>query len=113
MIDYLLTLKDTIQDYFRGNLGGKRSPRWRGVRNANIKKNCECCGKKGTLLKPLNLHHILPYHISPEDELNPKNFLTACRSCHYLLCHLRNWKSWDSEIEENSKELLSRIENRP
>ena len=105
---------DFLRDWWRGNLfGGKRSPEWRDVRNANIKKECECCGKKKTFLKSLEIHHILPYHILQKDELNPLNFITACRDCHYLLCHLRDWKSWNKDIKKDAEYLLTKIKNRP
>ena|SRR3990167_10369880 len=111
MIEFI---KNWWIDKWRGNLlGGVRSPRWSQVRKTNIKKECECCGKKGTLFKPCELHHILPFHISPENELNPENFLTVCRDCHYLLCHLRDWKSWNKDIKKNAAELLFKIKNRP
>ena len=69
--------------------------------------------EKGTFLNPLELHHIELYSQAPEKELLPSNFLTACRDCHYLLCHLRDWKSFDKDIRKNAGELLLRIKNRP
>ena len=107
-------LKQKIIDWLRGvpTLGG-RSSRWPTVRNANIKKECECCGKKGTFLNPLELHHIIPFSVDKLLELQIENFLTACRVCHYLLCHLRDWKSFDKDIRKNAGELLLRIKNRP
>ena len=106
-----------IKDWWRETsplLGGvSRSSQWPAVRKANIKKECECCGKKGTFLNPLELHHIELFSQAPKKELLPSNFLTACRDCHYLLCHLRDWKSWDKDIRKNAAELLTRIKNRP
>ena len=56
--------------------GSKRSSKWPKVRKDYLKLNPECaaCGGKTSL----NVHHILPYHIRPDLELEPSNLLTLC-----------------------------------
>ncbi len=50
-------------------LGGMaRASDWAWWRKQHIKDRCEYCGKKGTLLKPLELHHVCPFHKNPELE---------------------------------------------
>src|SRR3990167_1271036 len=58
--------------------GIPRSPKWPAFRKAHIKDHCEVCGKKGTLLKPLELHHIEVYNKNPARELDLTNVITGC-----------------------------------
>lgn len=90
-----------------------RSSRWASVRRLHIKDFCECCGIKGTLLKPLEVHHILPFNKFPHLELEPTNFITVCRTCHLLLAHLGSFKSYNKDIKEDAQVLKSKIELRP
>lgn len=104
-----------LKDWWRGiPLGGMaRSKNWREVRAANIKKFCEVCGKKGALLKPLELHHVLPFHIAPELELLSENLFTACRDCHFKFCHLTDFKSWNEHVREDAAAFQVKVQNRP
>ena len=74
-----------------------RSPKWRKVRAEHIKNNPECaaCGRKDGL----EVHHIIPYHISPDLELEPANLITLCgKYCHFVFGHLMDWKSWNENV---------------
>jgi len=74
-----------------------RSPKWRKVRAEHIKKHPECaaCGRK----ESLEVHHIVPYHINPELELEPSNLITLCgKYCHFIFGHLMDWKSWNENV---------------
>ena len=93
--------------------GVARSGGWPTFRKANIKKNCECCGRKGTFLKPLQLHHRKPFHLQPELELDPDNIITLCGDCHLLVGHLMSFHSFNTSVKEDSKSWKERIENRP
>lgn len=97
------------------SFGAARSAKWSAVRNAFIQAHptCAVCGKKGTLLKPLNAHHIHPFHLHPEDELNPANLITLCRDHHLLYGHLMNWASFNVEVTPDSGVMLGKIEHRP
>jgi len=100
------------QEYYK--LGGKtRSSEWSKVRKVNIKSYCEICEKKGGLLNPLELHHILPFALRPDLELSPSNFVTACRHCHLYFCHLGSFQSYCAEIKEFAAECRLRRNNRP
>ena len=111
----LYRLLEYIKDLWRGNLlgGGTRSPKWSEFRRQHIKKNCEACGKPGTFLKPLELHHLELFSQNPARELDPTNVLTGCRRCHQLIFHLDNFKSWNSNARGDANELRKKIENRP
>lgn len=82
-----------------------RSPKWRAVRDAWIKDHGECivCGGR----EKLQVHHIRPYHLNPDDELNPDNFATLCEAnqgfnCHLTFGHLRNYKGWNPDVLADS-----------
>lgn len=93
--------------------GTPRSPDWSAFRKVYIKKNCECCGTKGTLLKPLQLHHCLPFHLYPEDERNPKNVITLCQPCHLRVGHLMNFRSFNKDVKADSALWIFKIAQRP
>ena len=77
-------------------LAENRSPLWRKCRNNHLKKHpkCELCG--GTDV--LRVHHIQPFHIAPDLELEPDNLITLCErkkygiNCHFWYGHLGNWR---------------------
>lgn len=92
MLNYILNL-------FRPKFGA-RSPSWRKVRKEFIKEcdRCEVCETK----KRLEVHHIKPYHLFPELELELTNLITLCRRCHLLFGHLDNWRNFNNEVIEDA-----------
>ena len=93
--------------------GGLRSSGWRDFRKTHIKERCSCCGRKGTLLKPLELHHIQSFHEHPERELDPTNVDTFCRRCHQLIAHLDNFKSINVDVLEDARVWRAKLKSRP
>ena len=78
-----------------------RSPKWRKVRAEHIKNNpsCAACGRKDGL----EVHHIVPYHINPDLELEPSNLITLCgKYCHFIFGHYMDWKSWNENVVRDS-----------
>ena len=75
--------------------GAPRSPRWPQVRSEWLAAHnfCFACGG----LVNLEVHHKRPFHLYPELELNPSNFVTLCSrsrggvNCHLFFGHLGNW----------------------
>ena len=67
-------LKNKLNDY-------SRSPKWSSVRKEHLlnEPNCRACNRK----KDLEVHHIVPYHINPEDELNPSNLMQLLIFLHF------------------------------
>ena len=55
-----------------------RSPLWRGVRDAYAKAHpkCEFNGCDGKF--PIAVHHVIPFHVDPNRELDPNNLISAC-----------------------------------
>jgi 5-methylcytosine-specific restriction enzyme A len=72
----------------------ERSPLWTTVRRKHLKDepNCQYCG--GT--DNLEVHHVKPYHLHPELELEQSNLITLCEEegtlCHLKVGHLGNWR---------------------
>lgn len=96
--------------------GAKRSGKWPTVRKAHLAKNpsCEVCG--GT--KKIEVHHIKPFHLHPELELDPSNLISLCEgasdvNCHLLFGHLGNFKSLNKNVVEDSAEWNKKIKDRP
>lgn len=106
-----------VKDLFRGNLlgGVSRSSRWPAVRKQFLQKypTCAACGKKGTILKPNECHHLIPFSYDKSKELDFANLATACRRCHLLIFHLDSWRSFSPIAKEDAAILLSKIKNRP
>ena len=88
-----------------------RSSGWGKVRKQHIKKNptCAACGSK----HDPEVHHIKDFSTYPELELDPDNLITLCgRRCHFLLGHLKDFKSINPTIVEDAAKLLEKIKNR-
>lgn len=74
-----------------------RSPEWAKVRKDFLKDHPTCAVCEGKA--KLNVHHIKPYHLHPELELDPSNLITLCEclsygiNCHLLVGHLGNFKN--------------------
>jgi 5-methylcytosine-specific restriction protein A len=76
-----------------------RSSKWNGVRKTALKANpkCACCGDTAHL----QVHHMQPFHIKPELELDPKNLIVLCmgkNECHLLIGHGDNFKKYNPYI---------------
>lgn len=67
-------------------VSAKRSNEWPKVRKAHIAK-FPCCAVCGGKVK-VEVHHIKPFHIHPELELDPANLLTLCEGKKTVVCHL-------------------------
>lgn len=95
-------LKDVADG--KTTIGHKRSSKWPGVRHNHLKLNptCALCG--GT--EKLEVHHIEPFHLHPELELDPGNLITLCEgnskvTCHLWLGHLGNYKKINPNVVED------------
>ena len=89
-----------------------RSSQWRSVRKRHIEKNptCAACGRDDDL----DVHHIIPYHIAPEKELDLDNLITLCgKRCHLRIGHLGDWKSRNVDVVEDCASYRMKCLNRP
>ena len=86
--------------------GHERSSQWQRVQKEHLLREpvCVVCGHKG---KGLQVHHIKPFHLHPQLELDPRNLITLCevrgREHHLLLGHLGEWQSYNEHIREDTK----------
>ena len=65
--------------------GADRSSGWDHARSQHLRMEpvCQWCGND----KRLEVHHIKPFHESPELELDQENMITLCRFCHFVVGH--------------------------
>lgn len=93
----------------------KRSSQWKKVRDNFLFFNnyCAVCGTE----KKLNVHHIIPVHIQPENELWPLNLITLCEGkdggCHFRWGHLWNWQSFNRDVQFDAKVWSNKKKGRP
>lgn len=86
--------------------GHERSSEWHRVALEHRKREPRCvvCGYKGSKLQ---VHHIKPFHLHPQLELDPDNLITLCsargREHHLLLGHLDSWSSYNEHIRADAK----------
>jgi 5-methylcytosine-specific restriction endonuclease McrA len=92
-------------------MGTKRSGKWIEVRTYFVEEHptCAVCGTK----KKLNVHHIVPFHLRPDLEMDESNLITLCRKHHFTFGHLGYWRSWNTTIVEDAKVWLQKYKNRP
>ena len=93
-----------------------RSGQWRKVREDFLVKypTCAVCG--GTAY--LEVHHILPYHLFPEKELDLRNLITLCArgpmgmSCHGAVGHGGNWVDYVPAVRALARTLRRTLDAR-
>lgn len=92
----------------------ERSPKWPTVRASYLAdhNSCEACGRLGTKKKPLEVHHIQPFHDHPELELERKNLQTLCDGCHFWLGHLGSYKGWNADARKDAAWYLNKVKYR-
>jgi 5-methylcytosine-specific restriction protein A len=99
----------TIRDRLTGAVpqGKKRDPRWRAKERELVERvgSCEACGTK----KRLEVHHVRPFHVAPELELQESNLIVLCRRCHQFLGHHDNWKDWNVFVRRDAEQILTSI----
>jgi 5-methylcytosine-specific restriction endonuclease McrA len=93
--------------------GRERSPEWSRVAREHLQRQpaCVACGYK----KNLQVHHIKPFHLHPQMELDPDNLITLCaargREHHLLLGHLDEWSSYNEHIRADAKRFYRKTAN--
>ena len=108
-----------IVDTLKGKhpLAAKRSNQWPTARKAHLElyPACAVCG--GSV--DIQVHHIRPFHLHPELELDPGNLVTLCESkkagvnCHLWFGHLGNFKSYNTTVIMNATQWLRKFKSRP
>ncbi len=87
-----------------------RSGKWEGVRKAFAADHpaCEFCGQPGQ-----QVHHVLPFHLHPDRELDPANLIMLCDHDHLAVGHLRNFKSYNPRVRDDCARMQDEVKNRP
>jgi len=99
-----MNLFQHISDVFLGKatVFHPRSNHWPTVRKHYLEKfpTCAACGGKLNI----EVHHMQPFHLHPELELDETNFITLCETpkegdhCHLHFGHLGNWKNFNPNV---------------
>lgn len=90
--------------------GEPRSSKWSAVRAEHVQHHPDCiaCGSR----LQLNVHHVQPFHVHPELELEPSNLVTMCREHHFRIGHdpdgpwgpiKPGWSKSNPRVREDSK----------
>lgn len=106
-----------LTDFWRGYglLGAQRSSQWRQTQQEyleSVGNRCEITGTKGTLLDPINVHHVILFSEDPSKENDKNNLIAVRRSLHFWLCHLGNWSSSNPDIKKDAIYWRQKIKNR-
>lgn len=107
----LKNIKDAVQG--KAPLGHKRSNHWPTVRKHFVESNpaCAACGGKDKL----EVHHIQPFHLNPELELDPNNLIALCEStsygiiCHLVIGHNGDYKKINPNVIEDAAAILRKL----
>lgn len=95
----------------------KRSSHWSSVRAQHLVKQPKCAVCGGA--EKLQVHHIHPFHLHPELELDPDNLITLCESgpgklnCHIIFGHLGNFRSYNPDVEQDATIWAEKFSHRP
>lgn len=108
-----------LVDVIKGKhpLDAKRSSQWPSVRKKHLEFFPACAVCDGTV--DIQVHHIHPFHLRPEMELDPANLITLCESkkagvsCHLWFGHLGNFKSHNNTVSKDAPKWQIKLKNRP
>ena len=95
-------MRNRISIFIRRLREDQRSPNWQTLRDTHLELNniCAWCGSN----RDLEVHHIKPFHLYPELELEPRNLVTLCesigRNCHLERGHLGSWRKFNPLLLE-------------
>jgi hypothetical protein len=89
-------------------IGAKRSSKWSTVEKhfREAHPSCAACGSKNRL----NVHHVHPFHLTPELELDPNNLITLCmdtKECHLHLGHGGSFFQYCPDVRKYAAEALA------
>jgi len=89
--------------------GTPRSSKWPKVRAEAVRRTpyCIACGRS----KDLEAHHIRPFHLHPELELDLENICVLCADpCHIVHGHLMDWKRFNPTVLEDCRRYRQNLE---
>ena len=88
-----------------------RASQWPTLRREWLASHpaCAACGGR----RDVEVHHIRPVHVYPDDELDPANLISLCRVHHFWHGHLGAWQSWNACVVSDAADFLARVRARP
>lgn len=87
-----------------------RSSGWGKARDEHVLAFPACAVCWATDL--VEVHHVRPYYLFPELELDPKNLMTLCRVHHFWWGHLGDWSAWNPSVREDAETWREKIRTR-
>lgn len=86
-------------DWLKCKLQG-RSSKWRRVRNAILDKEpfCAACNS----IKNLELHHVIPFNLRPDLELEEDNLIVLCKHCHLTFGHYNDYQFYNANVKNDA-----------
>lgn len=91
--------------------GAPRSGKWPTVRKHFLEgKTCAACGSSDSI----EAHHVVPFHIAPDKELDEHNLIALCDShgCHFAFGHLYSWKAYNQSVRADAESWLIKVRKR-
>ena len=83
--------------------GSGRSSHWPKVRKEHLEREPKCAWCGGT--SNLEVHHVKPFHLHPELELEQSNLITLCeergKKCHLIHGHGGDWHKENEKVRED------------
>lgn len=97
--------------------GQRRHKDWPKTKRGykKVRPNCEACGRGGRW--SVDVHHIIPFQLAPDLELDPENLITLCTGklrgggCHLLLGHGMSFRTFNPSVRSMSALVRTMIEN--
>lgn len=80
-----------------------RSPGWDAARDAHLLREPVCVACGGDSL--LQVHHVAPFHLHPELELDPTNLITLCMGeydCHLRIGHGDSFRCYNPQVRDDA-----------
>jgi predicted HNH restriction endonuclease len=63
----------------------------------------------------LEVHHVKPFHLFPQLELDPANLMTLCEdggNCHFMVGHLKDWRRYNPKARPAAASYLGWFRHR-
>lgn len=91
-----------------------RSKHWPEVSD-RVRKRVGACEATG-ITKELQVHHVHPFHLFPELELEEDNLVVLTEwktfNSHFWIGHSGNWRAYNPNVREDAALMLERIKTR-
>lgn len=89
-----------------------RSGKWARLERIHLAQHpeCEVCGTKEEVVG----HHVLPFHLFPQYELDPDNIWSLCNSRfhHITFGHLMLFAAYNPKVREDTAYIRGKIDHR-